>query len=245
MQLPRLHFRIHLDITLKVLLFPYLLLHGAWLRKSALVMPEPEGARTGTVGTGKPLRMLLIGDSSAAGVGVKHQDQALLGQLIKRLSKQYQVTYMLEAQTGRTTRQMVKQLSKIPAKEFDIAVTALGVNDITRRASRENWLEDTEQMHDLLVSKFGVKQIYVSGIPRIQDFPLLPRVMRYILGRQGRRYDKGLAELVGARPRCYHIPASLRLEGLMAEDGFHPGAKVYALWAQKIFVRIVFNNPAK
>lgn len=244
MQLPRLHFRYHAEIAVKFLLLPYLLLRGAWLRETALQLPEPSGARSGKVGEGKPLRMFVLGDSSAAGVGVDHQDQALTGQLLERLSRHYEVEFLLDGKTGRTTRQMVKQLSKIPAQEFDIAVTALGVNDITKRASRENWLEDTEQMHDLLQSKFGVKHIYVSGIPRIRDFPLLPPVMRWMLGRQGERYDAGLAEMVLARPGCYHIPADLQLEGLMSRDGFHPGPKVYSEWAQKIFVRILLNYPA-
>lgn len=242
--MPRLHFRYHAEIALKFVLLPYLLLRGAWLRHTALELPEPVGARRGTIGNGKALRMIVLGDSSAAGVGVDHQNYALTGQLLDRLSGTYEVTYYLDAKTGRTTRQMVKQLSKIPAEQFDIAVTALGVNDITRRASRENWLEDTDQMHDLLQSKFGVQHIYVSGIPRIRDFPLLPRLMRWMLGRQGERYDEGLAQMVSQRPGCYHIPADIVLHGLMSRDGFHPGPKVYSEWAQKIFVRILLNYPA-
>lgn len=245
MTFPRLHARFHPEIAVKFALFPYLLARAAWLRRSALVLPEPEGAREGVVGQGRPLRMLVLGDSSAAGVGTGHQSQALSGQLCERLSRHYEVDWMLDAKTGRTTRQMVKQLSKIPARQFDIAVTALGVNDITKRASRENWLEDTEQMHDLLQSKFGVKHIYVSGIPRIGDFPLLPPVMRWMLGKQGERYDEGLVEMVSGRAGCYHVPADLALHGLMSEDGFHPSAAVYSEWAQKIYVRILVNYPAE
>lgn len=244
MALPRLHARYHPEIAVKFAFFPYLIAQGAWLRKKALVLPEPPGPREGVAGEGKPLRMLLLGDSSAAGVGTNHQSQALSGQLVDRLTRHYQVEWMLDGQTGRTTRQMVKRLSKIPARQFDIAVTALGVNDITKRASRENWLEDTEQMHDLLQSKFGVKHIYVSGIPRICDFPLLPPLMRWMLGKQAERYDEGLAEMVAGRAGCYHIPADLVLHGLMSEDGFHPGPQVYSEWAQKIYVRILLNYPA-
>ncbi len=243
MAFPRLHARYHPEIAVKFALFPYLAVQGAWLRKRALVMPEPAGARQGRVGQGKPLRMFVLGDSSAAGVGTDHQSKALTGQLLDRLQRHYDVDWMLDAKTGRTTRQMVKRLSKIPARQFDIAVTALGVNDITRRASRENWLEDTEQMHDLLQSKFGVKHIYVSGVPRIGDFPLLPPVMRWMLGKQGERYDAGLAEMVAARAGCYHVPADLPLKDVMAEDGFHPTAQVYSEWAQKVYVRILVNYP--
>lgn len=239
MALPRLHARVHPEIAVKFLFFPYLVAQGVWLRKTALVLPEPEGARAGRVGEGPPLRMLLLGDSSAAGVGVSAQSEALSGQLLDRLSPHFSVDWVLEAKTGRTTQQMFKRLVRMPAAQYDIAVTALGVNDITKRASRENWLEDTELMWDLLQSKFGVRQIYVSGIPKIGQFPLLPPLLRWLLGRQGLRYDEGLSRLASDRSECFHIPADLPLHGLMSQDGFHPGPVVYSAWADRLADQIV------
>ena len=238
MAFPRLHARFHPEIAVKFLLFPYLLAQGAWLRKAALVLPEPEGARAGIAGSGPPLRLLLLGDSSAAGVGVSQQSEALSGQLLGHLGPHFTVDWVLDAKTGRTTQQMFKRLVKMPTAQYDIAVTALGVNDITRRASRENWLEDTELMWDLLQSKFGVRQIYVSGVPDIGQFPLLPSVLRWILGRQATRYDAGLREMAARREGCVHVPADLSLHGLMAEDGFHPGPEVYAAWAERLAAHI-------
>jgi len=239
MAFPRLHARVHPEIAVKFLIFPYLLAQGAYLRKTALILPEPQGARAGVAGKGPALRMLLLGDSSAAGVGVDDQSEALSGQLAQHLSPHVTLDWVLEAKTGRTTQQMFKRLVKMPAAQYDIAVTALGVNDITQRASRENWLEDTDLMWDLLHSKFGVKQIYVSGIPQIGQFPLLPPVLRWILGRQGRRYDAGLAQMAARRPECFHIPADLPLHGLMSKDGFHPGAQLYAVWAERLAGQIL------
>ncbi len=244
MNLPRFHARVHPEIAVKFVLFPYLIAQGAWLRHKALELPEPQGARSGVAGQGAPLRILILGDSSAAGVGTEHQRQALSGQLQMLLAPHYEVHWHLEAKTGRTTRQMFKRLVKMHPEPFDIAVTALGVNDITKRASRENWLEDTELMLDLLRTKFGVRQVYVSGIPRIGDFPLLPPLLRWLLGKQGMRYDAGLVEKIQNRPNTFHIPADLPLEGLMARDGFHPGPVVYAEWAKRLAEQILHNFPS-
>ncbi len=244
MKLPRLHTRYHPEIAVKFALFPYLAAQGMWLRRKALVLPEPAGARHGIVGQGPVLKMLLLGDSSAAGVGVADQSQALSGQLQDRLSPYFQLDWQLDGKTGRTTRQMFKHLVKIPAQEYDIAITALGVNDITKRASRENWLEDTELMWDLLHSKFGVRQIYVSGIPRMGDFPLLPPLLSWLLGRQATRYDEGLRELTERRANCFHIPADLALAGLMSEDGFHPGPKLYQAWADRMAAQVLLHYQA-
>ena len=53
----------------------------------ALRLPEAEGPRAGSAGEGPALRLLILGDSSAAGVGTTHQEEALLGQMRKRFSQ--------------------------------------------------------------------------------------------------------------------------------------------------------------
>ena len=63
-------------------------IQGILVRRRAVELPEAKGPRAGIVGKGKPLRLLVIGDSSAAGVGVNTQDEAIAGQLADR----FQVT---------------------------------------------------------------------------------------------------------------------------------------------------------
>ena len=71
--------RPNIDTTLAVALAPLLAAQSAWVRRRALALPEPSGERTGLVGRGPRLRLLVIGDSSAAGVGVDTQDLAWTG----------------------------------------------------------------------------------------------------------------------------------------------------------------------
>ena len=68
------------DALVTAILSP-LLIQALLLRKHALRLPEATGARQGSSGEGAPLRVLIIGDSSAAGVGVSTQHDALAGQL--------------------------------------------------------------------------------------------------------------------------------------------------------------------
>ncbi len=61
-----------LDIATRVALGPLLVAQATRLRRTALELPEPRGARAGTIGRGTPvLRLLVAGDSSAAGVGAR------------------------------------------------------------------------------------------------------------------------------------------------------------------------------
>ena len=55
---------------------PVLLAQGHYVRRVTPRLPEPEGLRQGVEGSGPPLRLLILGDSSAAGVGVATQAEA-------------------------------------------------------------------------------------------------------------------------------------------------------------------------
>lgn len=51
--------------TLFAVLSPLLLLQGRYVRHVTVRLPEPPGPRTGDVGTGARLRVLIVGDSAA------------------------------------------------------------------------------------------------------------------------------------------------------------------------------------
>ncbi len=51
-------------------LAPLLLWQGRHVRRVTPRLPEAAGPRAGTTGHGPPLRLLVLGDSAAAGVGV-------------------------------------------------------------------------------------------------------------------------------------------------------------------------------
>lgn len=62
-----------------ITLIPALIIQGKKVKKNTPRLPEPEGVREGITGQGKKLSILILGDSAAAGVGVKTQEDALLG----------------------------------------------------------------------------------------------------------------------------------------------------------------------
>ncbi|MGZ5249520.1 MAG: hypothetical protein ACXWIQ_04605, partial [Caldimonas sp.] len=67
-----------LALAFKLALAPLLVVQAVRTRRRAPVLPEAAGPRDGrTAGDGVAIRVLVAGDSSAAGVGVAHQDQAV------------------------------------------------------------------------------------------------------------------------------------------------------------------------
>jgi lysophospholipase L1-like esterase len=86
-----------------------------------------------------------------------------------------------------------------------------------------------------------VKHIVHSGVPPLQIFPLLPNPLRWVLASDAQRYNRLLAAWVRRTPDRWWLPLPIEEDEplpdtsvLMAEDGFHPGPALYALWAEQL-----------
>lgn len=228
------------DRFLKLPLAPLLVAQALWVGLRAERLPEPPGSRSGRVGDGPPLRLLILGDSSAAGVGAATQDTALSGCLARALAPHVTLDWHLEGETGATTKTSLAKLSRLPDRPFDLALLIHGVNDTTRLTAPKTFRARQIALMDTLRARNGVGRFVLSGVPPMQHFPLLPRPLRWVLGQQAARLDHELACLARAREEVTHLPLSLPFEPhLVARDGFHPSEAAYALWAGMLAPEIV------
>jgi lysophospholipase L1-like esterase len=229
-------------VPAKLMLFPLLLWQGRRVRQVALQMPEAAGAREGVAGTGKVrLRILIVGDSSAAGVGAKTQAQALAGRLGEALAQRLQgaVVWQVVARTGDTTHDSLRAVASMKLHPADVMVTALGLNDMVAQVTPKQWLQRLDKLDRMAARRAGVRHVVHSGIPPVHSFPLLPNPLRWVLGMDAQNYNRGLAKWIKHWPERWWLPLPFENElgtdsVLMAEDGFHPGPAVYALWAEQL-----------
>lgn len=226
----------------KILLGPVLLWQGRRVRATALRLPEAAGPRAVE---GDGLRLLIVGDSSAAGVGARHQDEALAGRLARALSTRLgqPVGWQLIATSGHRSAQALTALQAAEVAPADVLVTALGVNDVVDQVRPAEALAALHQLHALAVERAGVRLSIHCAAPPMHQFPLLPQPLRWFFGRQAARYNAALAASVAGQPsRCVlHLPDAMQRDAaaLMAEDGFHPGPRGYALWAEALADQVV------
>lgn len=227
------------------LLAPLLFWQGRIARASIPRLPEPPGPRTGSAGEGPPLRLLVIGDSAAAGVGANHQDEALLGYLVRDLCKDFAVHWKLEAKTGATTELILRRVKKLGGGPYDIAVTSLGVNDITAGLSLKKWLEQQAALRDSLREVHAVRQIYVSGLPPVGEFPAIPNPLRWYLGQRATVFNEALRRAIANDENASFMNLRFAKDhGLLAEDGFHPGSQIYEQWASAISAAVTRDRPS-
>lgn len=219
---------------------PLLLVQGRAVRRRLPTLPEPPGDRVGRTGNGPRLRILVTGDSAAAGVGAATQREALTGRLVERLAGDFDVSWRLEARTGATTPDTSERLRALEPAPFDVLVTSLGVNDVTRGARVDTWSKQQRALRSLARSRFGVRHCIVAGLPPMDRFPALPQPLRWFLGRRARAFSGRLARDLAGEEDAEFLDLRFALErGGMATDGFHPGPSIYAGWAERVAARVL------
>ncbi|ERS03047.1 lipase [Acinetobacter sp. COS3] len=219
-------------------LLPIVAIQGIKVRKNTPRLPEASGDREGVVGSGKPLSLLIIGDSAAAGVGVETQQDALSGAIITELGNEFTLTWKLQAQTGNTTQQVIQTAKQISDQQYDIVITSIGVNDVTKFTSARSWLKQQKQLFADIQNRFKPKLIIVSGVPPMQHFPALPNPLAWLFGKYAAQMNQVLQQWLMPQDKFkfiqYDIKEFQALDLPMASDGFHPSKEIYAIWGQKV-----------
>lgn len=215
------------------LLAPLLIAQAVWVVARAARLPEAAGPRAGQSGQGVGLRLLVVGDSSAAGVGVVTQDDALVGQLSADLARDHAVAWHLVARSGVTVAGALQMVTQMPDMKFDAVLICVGVNDVKNGMRRAVWRQRYAKLLNVLRGRFGATRIVVSGVPPMAEFPLLPRPLNTVLGARATMFDEDLKALA-REGGAVHLPfESAHDQSEMATDGFHPGPAIYAAWAAR------------
>lgn len=216
--------------ALKLALAPLLVAQAVATRRRAPVLPEAEGPREGRLGEGERLALLIVGDSSAAGVGVATQADALAGHLTRTLADaaHRRVHWQLVARSGITTVQALELVRQVRPMPAEIAVAVLGVNDVIDQVSPARAVQQRAALADWLRHAAGVRHVVFAPLPPVHRFPLLPQPLRHVMGADARAHDEAMARWAATREDVSHVPIELPLgPEHMAADGFHPGEPVY------------------
>ena len=240
-------------------LLPLLYVQGKRVKSSVPVLPEA----TGTSGIVKSendriLKVIVIGESTIAGVGVKTHEEGFSGTLAKELSRQLNVSigWRVYARSGYNLKKVTyKIIPKIGEEKADLIIIGMGGNDAFELRSPRSWKKDVEEMIDALRQKFGSTPIIFNNMPPIKDFPAFTPAIKFVIGNLVELFGTELQEVARSKPDVYfssdRITLSDWIEKLQSRytredffsDGVHPSKLTYQTWAREMADFIVKSVP--
>lgn len=222
--------------SLTLALLPVALPLALHTRRTALRLPPAAGETHGVAGAeldGEPLRLLLIGESTVAGVGVATQQQALAARLAEALAERLRrpVRWRACGENGITAERAGARLLPLALSEpADLALLVFGVNDTTQLTPSRRWQAALRGMAGALRERGA--RVAFSAVPPLQHFRALPWLLRRLLGWRAHLLDGELRALARDEAAQY-CELGLRFEPqYLAEDGYHPSTLGYRVWAQ-------------
>lgn len=233
------------------LLLPVIAVQGVWVRRHIEVLPEASGPSTGiatetstgttTEADRAPLRLTVVGESTAAGCGAQSHEEAFAGAFARSLADRRgrPVTWTVHGRSGATIRRVRYRILPDLGTDADVAVLLIGVNDVLNRTPATRWREDVAAVVDALTAR--ATHVVVTGIPPFESFPSLPRALREHLAQSGLVLDDIARELCSARPDVSWIDSTDLVpvgEEFFARDGFHPSPAGYQRWAHAVSERL-------
>ena len=206
-------------------------------RRARRVIPRlPDAAKpwSGEVPGRDPVSILVLGDSTAAGVGADTQDDALPGNLARRLSREWErgASWRAVGENGATTQDIVRRyLAEASTAKYDLIFLSIGANDALTLRSRAAFRRDFRTILRRLRSVSPKALILVSSFPGFGQFASLPNPLRWALALHSRSLEEAARRFVRSEPGVVMSPpAPEYTDGFFATDGFHPSAKGYREW---------------
>ena len=202
------------------LLAPIVLPQSIALRRRTPVLDDPPGPRSGGGGV---RHVLVVGDSTAVGMGVATLAEALPARLAERLGARWTVA----GRSGWTAPEVLRDYGTDAAAGAEVLVLLVGWNDALQLRSPRAF----GRALDALLAGARADRVVVVAPPAFGGYPVLPQPLRAALGAVIAGLTRRAARVAAARGAEF-VPG---FDGThVARDGFHPDVAGYDAMAETI-----------
>ncbi|MGB7287147.1 MAG: SGNH/GDSL hydrolase family protein [Salaquimonas sp.] len=231
------------ESLLSWLALPVYIWQGLAVRRNSLRLEPPahsgwiEAKSNGARQKIEPIRILLIGDSSAAGVGVRRIEDSLGGQLPGVVSELTGKPVRLRiAGNNSATSSQIRDfvLPHLEPEPYDFICLNIGTNDAKNWHRGNTFCKNFGSLLYALRTKFPSAKIVWSGIIDMQGIPALPSPLNKILGIRSRILNRNGKILCLERGALAPDPEWQVIPENFAIDGFHASEKGYREWAENL-----------
>ncbi|MDG4793005.1 SGNH/GDSL hydrolase family protein [Micromonospora sp. WMMD1082] len=222
---------------------PVVAIQGLWLRSTLRLASAPGGGTTGTAPgpAGTPLRLTVLGDSTAAGCGVTGDDEAFAAVFAREIAARTgrPAHWQVVGKVGATARRVRFRLAQHVDDDLDMVVLLCGGNDVLAGRRPASWRDDLTGILTDLAHR--TDRVIVAGIPPFTRFPAIPGKLAHYLGERADALNAISQEICSRNPeRTVFIgpPAGTPPPDFFGADRFHPSTFGYQLWARDAAARV-------
>lgn len=226
---------------------PVLYLQGKQVRKKVPDLPEASGvAGVSPEGIKGTFKVLLIGESTMAGVGVATNEEGFAGSLAGALHTKLAKTVHWEvyAKSGYAAQRILEEiLPTITTNKADLIVLGMGANDTLEINTPYTWGKYVRAILYTLQKQFPNTPIAFANMPPVNNFEALTPLLQVTLGNLSFLLKEELELIVSEFSNVHFDNRLLEIENWITEsdankpipnlfsDGVHPSKYSYQLWA--------------
>ncbi|MBF0276996.1 MAG: SGNH/GDSL hydrolase family protein [SAR324 cluster bacterium] len=221
------------------ILLPILLPLAWYTRRSALRLPEAGGDAQGLFrrDSRKTIEILVLGESTVAGVGVEDHQEGLGAAIAFHLSENTGCSVHWQV-LGKNRIDILGVIAKlvpqIPEDRLDYLIICLGVNDTTGLTSLPTWRQRITELVNMIGRKSKCR-VFFSELPPMGKFTALPQPLRWIMGLRASILNRALQQHAMMGRSFQLIPlGELKDPEFLAVDGYHPSKAGYFAWGKSI-----------
>lgn len=217
---------------------PFLYLQGQYTRYRIGRLPDASGDASGVFeGNGRSIRLLAIGESTVAGVGVSELKDALGGRFAFHLSRETGATVHWQALgvSGITVKRTLEEIvPEIPEDPFDLILIALGGNDVFSLNSPVRFRNDMSELIRRLRESSPDAGIVLANVPMVRDAIGMPHPLKYVLAKLAKLQHFNAIGFASEMEDVYYYHEVKKVGDEFFSDGVHPSVSGYDSWAEDI-----------
>jgi lysophospholipase L1-like esterase len=209
-------------------------------RRHRFLSSHPPLEISGVLGPedGEPLTLVVLGDSSVAGVGADAAEDTLTYGVAKALSDRYRVSlHALGVSGSRLGHVVGEQLPQVAGLDPDIVLVCVGTNDITHGTTLREARRQLRLLVEGLTEVAPDAKVIVSGLPPTETAIAFHRPLRDLLGLRALLFTRLYrAELTPQGISVFDIARLTKAafhgkREMFSADLFHPSSAGYAFLA--------------
>lgn len=181
-----------------------------------------------------PVRVVVMGDSTLTGPGLDTPKDIWLRQAIRRLRLDRAVQVDSLAVGGSRVSDVASRVGEAAALQPDLAVVAVGSNDLIRGAPVQAVAHELGSVIDSLLEAAPV--VAAANVGDLGNILRFPPPLNAVLRVRSRQAVRAIGAIVERRRRAVLLDVTrsnpaFRDPGVFVADRFHPNAAGHAAWA--------------